>query len=64
VPVAGPDDPIGKPRLYLVARSNRLYKPGLLRLAWQLWVRPEPAAGRTNPIKALRQAYERRRRAP
>jgi len=60
IKVAGPNDPAGRPRLDLVARVPDPPKSGTFRLFWQLWVRPEQAEGRRNPVATLRAAYDRR----
>ena len=59
IKVARPEDTEDRLTLDLVERSDKFYKPGLLRLFWQLWVRPETAEGRVNPLPNLRIAYER-----
>lgn len=63
IKVAGPDDRPGRPSLDLVARVPNPPKSGMLHFFWQLWVRPEPAAGRPSPVATLRKAFDRHRRA-
>lgn len=63
IKVAKPGDPAGSPSLDLVARVPNPPASGTLRLLWQLWIRPEPAEGRPNPVTTVRAAYDRRRAA-